>query len=260
LSQIYYQTYPHKDNKPWILLIHGLFGNLDNLSALRRGLVKDYNVLCIDLPDHGKSCRTSEFSFDRYASLIIELIDQLNIEKINIIGHSLGGKIAMKMALINSELVQSIVLIDIAPVAYSPRHNAVFIGLEKVPLESITSRQMADRFLKQNIDESSTRQFLLKSLYQNELGWQWYFNLTLLKRDYALISAEINADKPYLGPVLFIKGEFSDYLMPQYKDKILSLFPNALSKLVGGAGHWLHAEKPSICLKMIELFYKKIPV
>lgn len=257
MSQIHYQIYPLEEKKPWILLIHGLFGNLDNLSALRRGLVNEYNVLSIDLPDHGKSVRTTAFSFKGYAKLIIELINQLKIAKINIVGHSLGGKIAMQIALDEATLVQSLVLLDIAPVAYSPRHDGVFSGLESISLKNIESRQMADGILKQYLHEPATRQFLLKSLYQDECGWHWYFNLPVLKRDYALLSAEISAKAPYTGSVLFIKGELSDYLLPQHKEKIVSLFPNSQSKLIGAVGHWLHAEKPAICLKMIQLFFKK---
>jgi esterase len=257
VSKIHYQIYPLEEKKPWVLLIHGLFGSLDNLSGLRRGLTNDYNVLAIDLPDHGKSMRTTKFSFDENALLIIELIKRLKLEKISIIGHSLGGKIAMQIALNAPGMVECLVIMDIAPVAYLPRHDAVFSGLQSVPLDKITSRQDADSFLKQSLEEASTRQFLLKSLYQDENGWHWYFNLPLLKRDYAEIIQEIYADVPYYGPTLFIKGELSDYLLPQHREKILALFPNSQSKLIGGTGHWLHAEKPAICLKTINLFFKK---
>lgn len=257
MSQIHYQIYPLAEAKPWVLLIHGLFGSLDNLSGLRRGLETDYNVLSIDLPDHGKSMASTKFSFDDNALLIIDLIKRLKINKISIIGHSLGGKIAMKIALNAPQMVTCLVVMDIAPVAYLPRHDAVFTGLQSVPLDNITSRQDAELFLKQSIEEASTRQFLLKSLYQDDDGWHWRFNLPLLKRDYAEIIQEINADIPYLGPTLFIKGELSDYLLPQHREKILSLFPNSQSKLIGGTGHWLHAEKPSVCIKMINLFFNK---
>ncbi|MGO4893445.1 alpha/beta fold hydrolase [Flavobacterium sp. W21_SRS_FM6] len=257
LSKIHYQTYLCEKERPWVLLIHGLFGSLDNLSALRRGLNENYNILSVDLPDHGKSTRTNKFSFDLYATLIIELLAELTIQKVNIIGHSLGGKVSMNIALKRPELVQRLVIIDIAPVAYSRSHDSVFLGLDSIPLATMTNRNMADDFLKQHVHELSTRQFLLKSLYQDEDGWHWYFNLALLKRDYLDILAEIKADTVYNGPTLFIKGELSDYLLPAHRDKIVSLFPNSQSKLIGGTGHWLHAEKPAICLKTIELFFTK---
>lgn len=257
MSQINYQLFPLDKNKPWILLIHGLFGNLDNLSALRRGFNHEYNVISIDLPDHGKSLRTTEFSFTHYADLVTALLSEINLPKVTIVGHSLGGKVAMQIALNQPNLVENLIVLDIAPVAYLPRHNDVFLGLEGVPLGSITSRKLADTYLAKHVHEASTRQFLLKGLYQDDDGWHWYFNLSLLKRDYARIIAEINANATYLGPTLFIKGELSDYLLAEHKGKILSLFPNSQSKLIGGTGHWLHAEKPLICIKMIELFIKK---
>jgi esterase len=145
-------------------------------------------------------------------------------------------------------------VLDIAPVAYSPRHDNVFAGLSRVNLDTLGDRKQADEVLSHTIDEVGVRQFLLKSLYQGETGWQWRFNLQLLQRDYSLLSQGIESLLPYERPTLFIKGENSDYLKVEYRSAVLALFPKSVSKIVGGVGHWLHAEKPVICARMITDF------
>ncbi|WP_340679748.1 alpha/beta fold hydrolase [Paraglaciecola sp.] len=254
MSNIHYQIHQNGQDIPWILLIHGLFGSLDNLAALRRGLTDEYNVLSIDLPDHGNSLRTTEFSFENYALLIGQLVNELDISNLNVVGHSLGGKIAMQLALSQAELIHRLIVLDIAPVSYSPRHQTVLTGLEHVPLNLINSRQNADQYLQEFVKEPSTRQFLLKSLYQDDTGWHWYFNLALLKRDYAQLSAGIDTKTQFLKPTLFIKGELSDYLTTEHKAEVMQLFPNSQLKVLANTGHWLHAEKPALCIKMIKSF------
>jgi esterase len=254
LSNIHYQIHQRADDKPWILLIHGLFGSLDNLAALRRGLTHDYNIVSIDLPDHGNSLRTVEFSFENYALLVSQLINELNISNLNIVGHSLGGKIAMQLALSQPDLINRLVVLDIAPVSYYPRHQAVFSGLQNVPLNLINSRQNADQYLQEFVKEAGTRQFLLKSLYQDDMGWNWYFNLALLKRDYAKLSAGLDTQTQFLKPTLFIKGELSDYLTTEHRAQVMQLFPQSQLKVLANTGHWLHAEKPALCIKMIKSF------
>ena len=236
------------------MLIHGLFGSLDNLSMLRRALQPDFQILSVDLPDHGKSSFTQSFSYQHYAQLLIELMDELAIPKLSLVGHSLGGKVAMTMALDNPTKIDKLVVLDIAPVAYAPRHNNVLEGLSRITLDSLSERKQADKILSQNIDELGVRQFLLKSLYQLDGRWRWRFNLELLRRDYSLLSGGIGSALPYSRPVLFIKGEKSDYLQAQHRATVLALFPNSASKMIGGTGHWLHAEKPAICGRMITDF------
>lgn len=256
MSQLNYQVYSHIEDQPWILLVHGLFGSLDNLAALKRGLTTDYNILMIDLPDHGKSVRSNEFSFEHNAELIYGLLNELTISKINIVAHSLGGKIAMQFALSHPELLSALIVLDIAPVHYEPRHEGVIKGLSHVPLNNINSRKEAEQYLAEYVNEASTRQFLLKSLTQDDSGWHWLFNLALIQRDYALLSEAIKSDYPFEGPTLFIKGEQSDYITADFRDAILQLFPQSQLKIIGGVGHWLHAEKPSLCIKMIDSFIK----
>ncbi|MGJ8680189.1 alpha/beta fold hydrolase [Paraglaciecola sp.] len=251
MKNIHYQIHSDNISKPWIVLIHGLFGSLDNLSGLRRLFSNDFQVLSIDLPDHGKSTTTQGFSFDGYAQLIYQQITELNIDSLVLLGHSLGGKVAMKMALEHPTLVKQLVVIDIAPVAYPPRHQQVIMGLTNIKLDQIVSRKQADEALQQYVAEPGVRMFLLKSLYQGESGWEWRFNLPLLKRDYSILSGAIESNNTFEKPVLFIKGGDSDYLLAEHRSLILSLFPKSQSKVVGNTGHWLHAEKPDLCHKIV---------
>jgi len=255
MTPVNYQIHSDSADKPWIMLIHGLFGSMDNLSALRRQFTKSFQVLSIDLPDHGKSAFTQTFSFEQYANLISELLDSLEIKQLSIVGHSLGGKVAMQLALKQQSLISHLIVLDIAPVAYTPRHSIVFQGLNNVVLADISSRKEAETALSAHIEDSATRQFLLKSLYNENDMWNWRFNLALLQKDYAKISAAITSVDPYMGPVLFIKGEHSDYILLEHKQAVLQLFPNSQSKMIRGTGHWLHAEKPQLCVKIIRSFF-----
>jgi esterase len=236
------------------MLIHGLFGSLDNLSALRRQFTEFFQVLSIDLPDHGKSSFTQSFSFDQYAKVISELIGSLGIKELSIVGHSLGGKVAMQMALNQHELIRHLVVLDIAPVKYTPRHSNVFQGLNNVVLGELTSRKKAETALSEYVEDSSTRQFLLKSLYHENDIWKWRFNVALLQKDYVKLSDAITSIQPFEGPVLFVKGENSDYLLSEHRETVLQLFPNSQSKMIRGTGHWLHAEEPLLCGKIIRTF------
>lgn len=254
MTPIHYQIHSDSPDKPWILLIHGLFGSMDNLSALRRQFTETFQVLSIDLPDHGKSAFTQTLSFVHYANLISELVHSLGINQLSVVGHSLGGKVAMQLALTQQALISHLIVLDIAPVAYTPRHSTVFQGLNNVILADISSRKEADTALLEYIEDNATRQFLLKSLYNENEMWKWRFNLGLLQKDYAKISAAITSVQPYLGPVFFIKGEHSDYLLPEHRPKVLQLFPNSQFKMIRGTGHWLHGEKPQVCGKIISAF------
>jgi len=254
VSTLHYQCYNANPQAPWIALIHGLFGDADNLSAMRRCLEQEFNVVAIDLPDHGRSTWTEGFSFEHYADLIIALLNDLHIPEVNLVGHSLGGKVAMQIALQRPVLVKRLVVLDMAPVSYQPRHDQVLAGLTAVNLATLTSRSAADAIMAAFIEDIGTRQFLLKSLEKSADGWRWRFNLALLQRDYLRLSAAISSEHPYSGPTLFIKGELSDYVNSDDKDYIQSLFSNAALKVVANTGHWLHAQKPAVCAKLIESF------
>ncbi|NVK56175.1 MAG: alpha/beta fold hydrolase [Alteromonadaceae bacterium] len=238
---------------PWVVLIHGLFGNLDNLAVLRRALQSHFNILAIDLPNHGESPWVETFTQLECVNALHDLLAQQSIDKCHVIGHSLGGKVAMQMALHFPQLVTSLVVLDIAPVTYPPSHQAVFAGLKKVDLSAIKSRKDADNVMQSEIKIAGVRQFLLKSLYQDtQSNWRWRFNVAGLEKDYAHISHfEVPKNQQYKGPVTFIKGGESNYITREHESVIGQLFPAANAKIVTGVGHWLHAEKPQVVNKLV---------
>lgn len=237
--------------RPIVVLLHGLFGSSDNLSVIRRHLEQEYRVINIDLPDHGKSPRTSEFSFDGYAKQVIATLQSINITSTNLVAHSLGGKIAMWIAHLQPQLVKKLIILDMAPIAYEPRHQSVLKGLASVSLKTISSRKTAETKMSEHIEDAGTRAFLLKSLYEENGQWDWRFNLKLLTRDYNLLSDwPLVNEQVYTGPTLFMKGEESDYILPKHQTVIIKQFPKAKAKLVK-AGHWLHAQKPQIVNSLI---------
>ena len=251
--QLHHQVFKQDNDAPWVVLIHGLFGNLDNLTVLRKPLAEQYNVITIDLPDHGESPHVDAFSLSLCVEGISALLDTYDIAAAHIVGHSLGGKAAMMTALIKPEKVLSLVVLDISPVNYPPHHQTIFAALKHVDLSMVTSRKDADQQLQAGIQEAGVRQFLLKSLYQNDAGdWQWRFNLTGLESNYTNISRfEAPAGRQYSGNVTFIKGGNSDYIKREHQADIAALFPNAKARIVEGTGHWLHAEKPQVVVNLV---------
>lgn len=240
-----------RETLPVVVLLHGLFGSSDNLTVIRKHLEDNFRVINFDLPDHGRSTHSSGFNFEEYANRVIHTLQTLNINHASIIGHSLGGKIAMWIAYLQAELIEHLIILDIAPIAYEPRHERVLKGLQSVDLTSIKTRKEADSAMAEYILDSGTRAFLLKSLYEKDGQWQWRFNLALLTRDYHLLSEWPLFDTTvFKRDTLFIKGDKSDYILPEHQAIIMRQFPKAKAKVVP-AGHWLHAEKPQIVNSLI---------
>ncbi|WP_223857973.1 alpha/beta fold hydrolase [Salinimonas profundi] len=240
---------------PWLILIHGLFGNLDNLAVVRRHFQKSCNVVSIDLPDHGESPHTQGFSFEACAEGVATIIEKTEADQVYLLGHSLGGKAAMITALHYPALIRALVVADIAPVTYPAQHNAIIRGLRAVDLSDVEKRSDADKQLAQHIAEPGIRQFLLKSLYQDNDGhWQWRFNLEGIAAHYDTIRSWPETDLEFSKDTLFIKGSRSDYLSSEYRSDVMRLFPTAKARVIDGAGHWLHAEKPEAFNLAVERF------
>ncbi|ALS98641.1 alpha/beta fold hydrolase [Lacimicrobium alkaliphilum] len=227
-----------------VILLHGLFGSLENLNSIKRALETDYQVVSVDLPDHGDSPHSQHFSYQQYADSVLTLMDELKLDKAIVLGHSMGGKVAMTLALQHPDRVSKLIVADIAPVTYPDRHSGIIEALKSVDLSGLQNRTEADKQLAKNIDEQGIRQFLLKGLQKSDAGWGWRFNLSLLENDYADITDWPDTSKSYQGPVLFIKGGRSDYLQAEHKPRIARLFPHSQGHIIQDVGHWLHAEKP----------------
>ncbi|MFO1370058.1 MAG: alpha/beta fold hydrolase [Marinagarivorans sp.] len=228
-----------------LILLHGLFGSMENLGALARPLAEHFTVHSLDLPNHGRSPHTERTDLTSMAAAVAAWMDAQGIAQAHVIGHSLGGKTAMELALSLPERVSGLVVIDIAPVHYPPHHNEVFTGLSQVDPARIQQRSEAEALMTPFVPEIAVRSFLLKNLVKEAEGFRWRMNLPVISRDYPALIAG-NRPGIYQGPVLFVKGGNSDYITSAHKGDIVSRFPQAQLKIVPDTGHWLHAEKPDL--------------
>lgn len=238
-----------------VVLLHGLFGSGSNLGALARALQDSRAVYSVDLPDHGRSGWLDELTLANMASSVGAWMAHQGLPSAQFVGHSLGGKVAMQLALAQPRLVSSAVVADIAPVDYPPHHDGVFAALDAVAAAQCTSRQAAQAMMARHLEELQVIQFLLTSLRREADGvYRWRFNLEGLKRGYGAVRAAPAAAAPYPGPVLFIKGGESDYIREEHRSRILHLFPRASVKIMPGCGHWLHAERPGLFNSLVRRF------
>ncbi|HEY6528600.1 MAG TPA: alpha/beta fold hydrolase [Cellvibrionaceae bacterium] len=238
-----------------VILLHGLFGSMENLGALARPLAEFYSVHSLDLPNHGRSPHTQTTDLASMAAAVELWMDAQGVAKAALIGHSLGGKTAMELALKLPDRITGLVVIDIAPVHYPPHHNEVFTGLSQVDPATISQRSEAEALMLPFVPELAVRSFLLKNLVKEDSGFRWRMNLPVISRDYPALIAG-NRPGIYTGPVLFLKGGNSDYVTAAHKDAILSRFPQAQLKIIPDTGHWLHAEKPELVSGLIGRFLR----
>ncbi|MFT6310853.1 MAG: esterase [Porticoccus sp.] len=248
-------NYVKQGQGPCVLVCHGLYGSLANFASLAKQLEKKYTVIRVDLRNHGKSPHTLVMTQQAMADDLVLLLDELGISRAVVIGHSLGGKVAMTFAQQNPQLASGLVIVDIAPVEYAAdSHNNVFSALKSVDLTTINSRKDADEALAQHLAEASLRQFLLTNLERTTNGFQWRINLDVLISEYQDIAAAPPVASAYVGAVALIKGSESTYINDAMLPAIKQRFPNCVVNTVSGTGHWLHAEKPVEFIVLVEEF------
>ena len=230
---------------PDVVLLHGLFGQGSNLGSIARALQGEFRVHSPDLPDHGHSPWTERPCIQSYAEAIAGWMAERDIPMAHFVGHSLGGKVAMELALSQPSLVDRLVVADIAPVAYPAGHQAVLAGLERVAKPDCRSRQEAGVLLAETIQEEGVIQFLLLSLMRDGDGpCRWRLNYPGITEAYPRFREGLTAEAPFDGETLFIRGGQSDYVKDSDWPLVTSLFNHAQLETIVGAGHWLHAEKP----------------
>ena len=250
--------YTRSGSGPPVVLLHGLFGSANNLGALARALQGNYCVYCVDLPNHGRSDWLDNTSLITMMDSIEHWQRSQQLTEAAFVGHSLGGKVAMQLALAHPQCVSALVVADIAPVDYPPHHDQVFAALEAVASDSCRSRHSAAELMATHIEEEQVIQFLLSSLRRDKDGvYRWRFNLEELYGAYAELRASPVATSPYTGPVLFIKGGASDYIREEHRARVVSLFPRADVKIMPGCGHWFHAERPQLFNSLVMRFLDK---
>src|SRR5690606_30144102 len=236
------------------LCLHGLLGSLANWGWHSRRLAEDFAVTGIDLRNHGGSDHSDAMDYPLMAADVLAWLDEHDIERCHVLGHSMGGKVAMPPAPAAAARIRRLVVADIAPVEYPSEHDSIFEGLAAVDLQNISSRADADAILAGHIEDEQVRQFLLTSLLRDpEQGFQWRFNLSALRGSYVNIRARLQG-QPFDGPTLFIKGGRSTYILDEYEADIRALFPHAVITAIPHTGHWLHAEKPETFYHIVHDF------
>lgn len=228
-----------------VVILHGLFGSLDNWQTFARKLSLEFQVFTLDLRNHGRSPHSNEHSYEVMATDVNLFFEEHQIEKAHIIGHSMGGKAAMQFAISFPEKILKLIIVDIAPKKYGREHDVIFNSLAQLDLAQINNREDADAKLAIHISDFAVRQFLLKNLDRNPDGsFSWKMNLGALINNYESISNPLMSEHSIQVPAFVIRGEKSQYVADEDRAIFQKIFPNTQFITIPSAGHWVHAEAP----------------
>lgn len=227
-----------------LVILHGLFGFSDNWQTHAKKLSSYYRVILVDLRNHGHSPWSDDFSYQLMVDDVKELIEDLGIRKMHLIGHSMGGKVAMLFAQQHTAILDKLIVVDIGMKAYPMHHQHILAGMHAIDLKTITARSQAEAILKTHIESDGVRQFLLKNLYWKDKGQlAWRMNIEVLEREMTEILAALPQKETFV-PALFIRGALSNYILDGDFPEIEEWFPEAELVTIENAGHWVHAEAP----------------
>lgn len=242
---LHYTVSGDDNGLPPVLIAHGLFGSGKNLGGVARRLIAARQVILVDMRNHGDSFRDPDQSYPAMAEDLAQLIETFGGEA-DVIGHSMGGKSAMVLALSHPAMLRRLVVLDIAPLAYGHSQNALVAAMQGLDLTGLKLRSDADRRLSETIPDPGVRAFLLQSLDLKSEPPQWKLNLPVLHDQMDKITGWPDGLSPgsFAGPALFLAGGESDYCAPSGVAAIRDYFPQAQVEFIPGAGHWLHAEQP----------------
>ncbi len=243
-----------------VLILHGLFGSGDNWQSFAKELsARGFQVVLADLRNHGQSPHSDEFSYQLMAEDIDELTKSFHWDKVVLIGHSLGGKAAMKYAFTHQQKVAGLIVVDISMRQYPVHHQSLIDVMKSLDFNAVKSRSEAQSVLSTQIKDEGVLQFLLKNLYwesDNRLGWR--FNLKAIENNLDNVGEKIYPSSPYTGPAMFAKGQNSDYILYDDEREIYEHFNQVEVITVPDAGHWVHAENPRFLIDAVESFLKKV--
>lgn len=242
---------------PPLLLLHGLFGSNENLGAVGRAFARAFTVYGLDLRNHGRSPRGDAMDYPTLAADVRDTMDAHGLSSAHVIGHSLGGKAAMELALSGPERVRRLVVVDIAPMDYPPRHDAELAAMRGLDPATIGSRREADDRLADAVPGPVVRQFLLKNLVRTGDGFAWRIPLDTIAEQYPQIAAAPPSPGRYEGPTLFVRGAESSHLPESAERLIRQRFPAARIETIAGAGHWVHAEAPEAFVELVRGFLEE---
>jgi pimeloyl-ACP methyl ester carboxylesterase len=245
------------DAGPVVAFCHGLFGQGKNWTQVAKDLARDHRVLLLDMPNHGRSPWTETFDYLDLADRVADALRDGG--PVALVGHSMGGKIAMVMALRHPELVERLVVVDVSPAAYSSGRE--FVGyietMRAMDLSSLERRDQADEALREAVPSATVRGFLLQNLRREADGWHWQVNLDLLGDEMAALVGwpdEELGDASYDGPVLWIGGALSDYVGDEYAPEMDRRFPRNRRVMIKDAGHWVHSQQPAVVVEVLRRF------
>ncbi len=230
-----------------LLVLHGLFGSGSNWGRQAARLAADgYQVILADLRNHGRSPHHADLHYPTMAADVLALLDRLRLDSALVLGHSMGGKVAMTLALEHGHRVRGLIVADVAPVTYEgDSHESLIEALQSVDLAALASRQAAFDQLAERIPEAGIRHFLLTNLEQRDGAWQWRVPLQRLRDGLPILRGfPAVADRNYPGPTLFLHGGDSDYLRAEHTSEVRKLFPDSHIVSLPECGHWLHVEDP----------------
>jgi esterase len=239
---------------PPLVLLHGLFGSNENLGGIARALSGRFTIYGMDLRNHGRSPHADSMDYADMATDIRDTLDAHGLHEATILGHSLGGKTAMELALSTPNRVSGLIVVDIAPVSYDRRHDQELEALHDLDLSAIRSRSDADAALADRIPTAAIRQFLLKNLSRTDNGFAWRIPLDTIYAEYAAIAAAPPSTGPYNGPTLFIRGGNSDYLPQDAEPAIHERFSKARIETIPDAAHWVHVDALEAFLDVLNGF------
>ena len=240
-----------------VLILHGLFGSAKNWHTQAKALARDYRVLAADMRNHGSSPHSPHLHYAAMAADVLALMDHQGIARASILGHSMGGKVAMQIALQAAGRVHKLIVVDIAPKRYPRHHDELLDAMQALDLNAHRTRQDLDMALSKGIPDASVRQFVMTNLVRNTQtgAYTWQLNLAAIVSEYARL-AEAPKGDPFDGETLFIKGAASKYIQAGDRETIEALFPRARAKVIANAGHWPHADKPQVFGKLVADFLR----
>jgi pimeloyl-ACP methyl ester carboxylesterase len=240
--------------KPLVIL-HGLFGLSDNWAGLSKFFAEQFDTILVDLRNHGQSPHNSVFNYEVMAADVAALIQKLELPKVFLIGHSMGGKVAMVLALQSPELIDKLFIADIGPKYYPPHHQSILKALFSVDLKQAKSRKQAEEMMAPFITNSGVMQFLLKNLcWPQPDQMAWRFNLNAIADQIEEVGKPLDENALIELTTLFIRGENSDYILDEDWAAIQTQFLNSELQTIEKAGHWLHAEQPQAFYQVVTHF------
>ena len=241
-----------------VLLLHGLFGSSDNWHHIALKLSGSFHVFAPDQRNHGQSPHSEVMNYLLMAADVDEFMAARGIESAHVIGHSMGGKTAMQLALQFPRRVEKLIVSDMAPRAYAPAHDKIFDALLALDVKSFSARQEIEDALASEIPNLVLRRFLLKNLGRDADGkFIWKINLRGLSENYPRLGEPVSAPVPFAKPALFIRGGKSNYLKPEDEPLIRELFPQSEIQTIAAAGHWVHADAPDDFLRLVLEFFRR---